>query len=282
MSTVTPQLIKELRERTGVGMAKCKAALEEAEGNLEKAIENLRKAGMASAVKREGREANEGVIGTGESDDAISFVEVNSETDFVAQNDKFKAFVKDLSDLVASEQPESLKAFLGLSSPEDPSLTIDQLRALIVQSLGENIQIKRIQALPKSSDKSIGVYSHMGGKIVTAIELSGGAGNEALARDIAMHVAAESPEYLTPEDVPNEKLEIEKDIARTQVKGKPENILDKIVEGKIKAFYDQVCLVCQKYVKDNSMTITQLLEKESKDAGKKIEITQFFRWQVGE
>lgn len=282
MSNVTPQLIKELRKRTGVGMGKCKVALEEAGGDLEKAIENLRKAGMASAVKKEGREANEGLIGIGESDKAIALVEVNSETDFVAQNDKFKQFLKDLGNEAAELMPKSLEAFLEHKCKHDPSITIDQYRALIVQSLGENIQIKRIKILEKASDLSIGVYLHMGGKIVTAVELGGGAGNEALARDIAMHVAAESPDYLKPEDVPSHIKDKEKDIARSQVKGKPENIIDKILEGKLRAFYDQVCLLNQKYVKDSSITITGLLEKESKEAGKPLAVKNFIRWQIGE
>jgi len=280
--SVTPQMIKELRERTGVGMAKCKAALDEAGGDIEKAIENLRKAGMASAVKREGREAKEGLIGIGEGDKAVAFVEVNSETDFVAQNDKFKAFLKEAAEIAAQTGCDSLETLLAAKSTSDPSLTIDELRALTVQRLGENIQIKRIHLMPKASERSIGVYSHMGGKIITAVELGGGSGNEALARDIAMHIAADAPEYLKPDDVPPAKVETEKEIARTQIKNKPENIIDKIIEGKLKAYYDQVCLICQKYVKDNSITIEQLLEKESKAADATLSISSFLRWQVGE
>ena len=121
----------------------------------------------------------------------------------------------------------------------------------------------------------------MGGKIVVAVELSGGAGQEALARDIAMHVAAESPEYLRPEEVPADVIEKEKEIARGQSQGKPANIIDKIVEGKVKAFYDQVCLICQKYVKDNTITITELLNKESKRLNKQIGLKAYHRWKVG-
>ena len=282
MSKVTPQSIKELRERTGVGMSQCKTALDEADGDIDKAIENLRKAGMATAVKREGRAANEGLIGIGESDEAVSIVEVNSETDFVAQNEKFKQFLKVVANEAAILQPKSLEAFLQEKCLHDASLTIDEYRALIVQSLGENIQIKRIHIIPKSSSISIGVYSHMGGKIVTFVELGNAAGNEILARDIAMHIAAESPDYLKPEDVPASIKEKEKDIARSQVKNKPENIVDKIIEGKLKAFFDQTCLLNQKYVKDSAITIAGLLEKESKVSGSKLEIKSFHRWQIGE
>lgn len=282
MSKVTPQLIKELRERTGVGMGKCKEALEEASGDIDKAIENLRKKGMASAVKKEGREANEGLIGIGESDKAIALVEVNSETDFVAQNEKFKQFLKEVANQAAEQMPANLEELLHAPSAHDASITIDQYRALVIQSLGENIQVKRIIVLPKGADLSIGVYSHMGGKIVTAVEMTGATGQEVLARDIAMHIAAEAPEYLTPEEVPAEIQEREREIGRSQVKNKPAEIVEKIVEGKLKAYFDQFCLMNQKYIKDNSVTITELLEKESKAAGKNFQIKSFLRWQIGD
>lgn len=281
MSTkVTPDMVKQLRERTGVGMGKCKEALDEAGGDMEKAIDILRKAGIASAVKKEGREAKEGLIGQAESKSAVALIEVNAETDFVTHNDKFKNFLADLALEAAETAPSSLESFGAQKWRKDPTFTIDTYRAAVVQSLGENIQIKRYAIVPKGADVSIGVYSHMGGKIVTLVELTGGAGNEALARDIAMHVAAESPDWLKAEDVPQDVKAREEEIARGQMQGKPANMVDKIVEGKIKAFYDQVCLVNQKYVKDNSLTITQLLEKEGK--GKQLTIRKFMRWKVGE
>lgn len=282
MSKITSDMIKELRERTGVGMGKCKEALEQAGGDMENAIDILRKAGMASAVKKQGRETNEGLIGIGESKNAYAFVEVNSETDFVAQNDKFKSFLKALADQAAETHPASLEAFLEQKSKSDPTITIDQERSLIIQTLGENIQIKRVKVMPKKSDSSIGVYSHMNGKIVTAVEITGGAGQEILARDIAMHVAAEAPEFLRPEDVPSDVKAREEEIARSQMQGKPANIIEKILEGKLKAYYDQVCLACQKYIKDTTLTVAQLLEKESKAAGKTFAIKSFLRWRVGE
>lgn len=278
---ITPEMVKELRERTGVGMGKCKEALDHAQGDMEKAIDFLRKSGMASAVKKEGRETKEGVIGIGESHDAVALVEVNSETDFVAQNEKFKQFVKDVAVEVAETKPASLEAFLAQTYRKDPSITIDQYRSLVIQSLGENIQIKRLQVLPKVVGTSQGLYSHMGGKIVTFVEIEGEEGLESLAKDIAMHVAAESPDYLRPEEVPADVREREADIAKDQVKGKPENIVGKIVEGKLKAFYDQVCLLGQKYVKDNSITIADLVVKEGKRLGKPLAIRRFLRWRIG-
>ncbi len=278
---VTAEMVKELRERTGVSMGKCKEALDKAGGDMNAAIDILRKSGMASAVKKEGRETNEGLIGAAEGKNAVALVEVNAETDFVTQNEKFKQFLKDVAQEAADASPATVEALMSKPYSKDTSLTIDQHRALVMQSLGENIQVKRLSILPKSEDLSIGLYSHMGGKIVVAVLLTGGAGQEALARDIAMHVAAESPEYLLESDVPANVRAKEEEIARSQVQGKPANIVEKIVEGKIKAFCDEVCLVCQKYVKDNTMTVAQLLEKESKRLNKQIAIKAFHRWKVG-
>jgi elongation factor Ts len=278
---VTAEMVKELRERTGVGMGKCKEALDKAGGDMEGAIDLLRKSGMASAVKKEGRETNEGLIGAAEGKSAVALIEVNAETDFVTQNEKFKEFLKNVAQEAADAIPATLEALMGRQYSKDPSVTIDQHRALVIQSLGENIQVSRMKILPKSADLSIGLYSHMGGKIVVAVILAGGEGLEGLARDVAMHTAAESPEYLRPEDVPAEIRAREEEIARAQVQGKPANIIEKIVEGKIKAFCDEVCLICQKYVKDNTMTIAQLLEKEGKRLNRQIGLKAFYRWKVG-
>ena len=274
-------MVKELRERTGVGMGKCKAALDEAEGVMETAIDLLRKSGMASAVKKEGRETKEGLIATFESDSAVALVEVNAETDFVTKNENFKEFIYNIAKEVAESEATDLDAFMKKPYSQDSSITIDQYRSLAVQSIGENIQIKRISLFPKSSEISIGTYSHMGGKIVVAVEITGGAGNEDLARGIAMHVAAESPDYMRPEDVPADIKAKEEEIAREQVKNKPANIIDKIIEGKLNAFYDQVCLLHQKYVRDSNVTISQLVEAEAKRLGKPIALRVFIRWQVG-
>lgn len=279
--TVTAEMVKELRDRSGVSMGKCKEALEQAGGDMNKAIDILRKTGMASAVKKEGRETNEGLIGAAEGKTAVALVEVNAETDFVTQNEKFKQFLRDIAQEAAESSASSVDALMKRPYPKDPSITLDQYRALVVQSLGENIQVKRLSVMPKNPDSSVGLYSHMGGKIVVAVFLTGGSGQESLARDIAMHVAAESPEYLRPEDVPADVRAKEEEIARSQVQGKPANIVDKIVEGKIKAFCDEVCLICQKYVKDNTITIAQLLEKEGKRLNTAINIKAYHRWKVG-
>lgn len=279
---VTAEMIKDLREKTGIGMGKCKEALEEAKGDIELAISNLRKAGMASAVKKEGRATNEGLIGTADDRDVVVLVEVNAETDFVVKNDRFRDFFNTVVQEALRARPASLEAFLAGKYSKEPALTIDQYRATVVQTIGENIQIRRLLILPKSKEKSVGMYSHQGGKIVTVVEITGSGSEEALAKDVAMHVAAAAPEYLSPEKVPQQVLDQEKEIAKSQIKGKPENIIDKIVDGKLKAFYDQACLVCQKYVRDDSVTIAELVGKKAKETGSPLKVTHFIRWSVGQ
>lgn len=281
MAQITVDMIKELRERTGVGMGKCKEALEEANGDMDTAISNLRKSGMASAVKKEGRTANEGMIGIAKDGNTIAIVEVNAETDFVVRNDRFKQFLNDIAEEIAKTKPASLEQFLKQKYSKDSSLTIDEYRSTQVQAIGENIQIRRLLLLEKNPSKSIGVYSHLGGKIVTVVELQGSNKEDSLAKDIAMHVAAANPEFLTPEKVPEKTLENEKEIAKSQIQGKPANIVDKIVEGKINAFFDSVCLNRQKYIRDDSLSISDLIAKRAKETGEPLALLNFMRWNVG-
>lgn len=276
MSKVTAELVMQLRKRTGVGMAKCKEALAATSGDVESAIDHLRKAGVASAVKKSAREANEGLIGFVEDATHIALVEVNAETDFVIQNERFQAFVKEISELVIAAKPKDLDAFL--MHKMDSGHSVEDYRIEQVTSMGENILIKRIHVIEKHSNASYGLYSHMGGKIMTCVEIEGSKDQGDLARDIAMHVAAESPEYLAPEDVPADVKQREEDIAREQMKGKPAEMIDKILAGKLRAFCDQVCLIKQKYVKDPSMSVEKVVAK----AGDNLKVTRFFRWQVGE
>lgn len=279
--TITADMVKELRARTGVGMGKCKEALDIAQGDMELAISNLRKAGIASAVKKEGRETKEGLIAAFEGASRIALVEINAETDFVTKNDTFQKFAAEVAAEIAETRPSSLEAFLNQPYSKDKSLTIDQHRAVVVQTIGENIKISRLLLIEKEAHKSVATYIHMGGKIVTLVEIEGAAGLEALAKDIAMHTAAEAPLYLKPEDVPADIKAQEEEIGRAQVKDKPEEITAKIVAGKLNAFYDQNCLLRQKFVKDSSMTIAQLVENKSKEIGTPLAVSRFVRWQVG-
>lgn len=283
MSTpITATMIKELRERTGVGMGKCKEALEEAKGDMELAIANLRKSGMASAVKKEGRAANEGMIGTAETPQVVALVEINAETDFVARNERFVKFVEDMAQEIAQTAPASLEVFLKQKFSKDPAHTIDEHRALLVQTIGENIQIRRLALVKKGSGKSVGVYSHLGGKIVTLVEIEGSNKEAELAKSVAMHIAAAAPEFVSPQNVPENVIAQEKEIMAGQIKGKPANIVEKIVEGKMKAYFDGVCLVCQKYIRDDSVTVAEFVEKEAKKNGQPLKITHFMRWNVGQ
>ncbi|MCH9626787.1 MAG: Elongation factor Ts [Chlamydiales bacterium] len=282
MTQITPQMLKQLRDRTGIGMGKCKEALQESGGDVELAIANLRKAGMASAVKKEGRETNEGVIRSADNGKTVALVEVNAETDFVVNNERFQEFAANLAQEVCQTQPANVEDFLAQSYSKDGSVTIDQYRATIVQSLGENIQIRRIELFPKKAESSLAVYTHAGGKLVTLVEVSGSNEEEALAKDIAMHVAAEAPEYLSAKEIPERVIEHEKEIAKAQVKNKPENIIEKILEGKLRAYFDQVCLLNQHFVKNPDLTIQALVEQRGKECGKSLVVSQFLRWRVGE
>lgn len=280
MATITPDMIKELRQRTGVGMAKCKEALEQAGGDVELAIENLRKSGIAGAVKKEGRETKEGIINAVESGNELTLFELSAETDFVVSNEHFQTFAKNLAQQIAKEHPADLAALLASPYIAEPSLTVDEKRALIVQSIGENIQPKRFEILKKSSEATFGVYSHMGGKIVTAVIIEGSSDEKALANDLAMHVCASAPEYLNPSYVPSEIIEKEREIARTQVQNKPANIIENIVDGKLKAYYKEVCFVQQAYLKDTKQSVEQVVESRSKEIGKTLQVTGYVRWSV--
>ena len=282
MKEITSDMIKELRERTGVGMGKCKEALVLTQGDIEKAIDHLRKAGMAAGVKKEGRETKEGLILSAEDKSVLVLAEGNVETDFVAQNDRFKHFLHDVVKQAVETKPKTLADLLDQPYFKDKSITLDQYRNLVIQALGENIQVRRLEVVHKHPNSSYGIYSHMGGKLVVLVEVEGAGDQEGLAKEIAMHIAAENPDYLKPEEIPPHVLAREEDIAKSQMQGKPENIVDKIVAGKIKAFSDQACLVNQKYIKDTSVTVQQFLDICAKKLGKTLSIRCFWRWKVGQ
>lgn len=275
-TNITMEMIKELRAKTGVGISKCKEALEQSSGNLEDAVTFLRKAGIASAVKKGERETNEGAIAIQESEERLVILEVNSETDFVSQNEKFQTFAKELADELVLKPQTDVAAFLTAPSQKHPGMSIDEVRSIAVQTLGENIQLSRFEIFEKSAERSVGCYVHMGGRMAAVVELEGGDNFADLGKELAMQAVAADPAYLTPNDVPEEIKEGERAIIREQIKNKPPEIQEKIVEGKLNAYYEQTCLTRQKYVKDPSMTIEKLLE--SKGGAKPV---RFVRWQVG-
>ncbi|MBM3201615.1 MAG: elongation factor Ts [Chlamydiae bacterium] len=278
---VDAKTVKELRDRTGLGMGKCKEALEQVGGDLDKAVEFLRKAGVASAVKKESRATNEGRIEAMETSEKIVLVEANAETDFVVNNERFGHFHVNVCHELLMNESASLSDFMSQKYSKNPEQSIDDYRKEVVAVLGENIVVSRVLSITKRQDCSYSFYSHMGGKIVTVVEISGAADEAQLAKEIALHIAAEAPDYLSSQDIPSEIVDKEREIAAAQVKGKPENIIEKIVDGKLKAFYEQVCLLNQKFIKDPSITISDLVAAKGKAAGKNLSVTRFIRWQIG-
>ena len=272
---ITTALIKELRERTGAGMLDCKKALEENGGDIEKAIDWLREKGIAKAAKKSGRVAAEGLVFAAVSADRKkgAILEFNSETDFVAKNDEFKTFGEKLVQLSLEHDltsEDELKTFELEGKKVEDNLTE------LIAKIGENMNIRRLKLV--STDGFIETYIHLGGKIGVLLNVSGEATPENVekAKGVAMHVAAMDPKYLNSEQVTADDLEREKEIARHQLQqeGKPENIIEKILDGKMRKFYEENCLVNQKYVRDDSVTIEKFIAPSS--------IISFDRFKVGE
>ncbi len=273
MAAITTALIKELRERTGVGMMDCKKVLTETDGDIEAAIESLRKAGAAAAAKKAGRIAAEGMIAQAQSADgsAVALVEINSETDFVAKDDGFKAFATSVAQAAVDESPADLAA---LSDSSVDEMTIEEARLALITKIGENIGVRRFERL-NADGGTLGSYLH-GVKIGVIVKLEGG--NEELAKDVAMHIAASNPTCISEAEMPAELLEKEKDIfvAQARESGKPDNIIEKMIEGRMKKFLKENTLLGQAFVKNPDQSIEQLL----KDGG--ASIVSFNRLEVGE
>jgi len=258
---ITAALVKELRERTGSGMMECKKALVASNGDIDAAIEAMRKSGLAKADKKSDRVAADGVIAIETSDDGKRAVmlEVNSETDFVAKAEDFIGFVSQVGKTVLEAQPADLDALMALSL--DNGESIDTVRQTLIAKIGENIQIRRFTIM-NVEDGVIGSYRH-GDRMGSMVKLTGG--DMALAKDIAMHVAASRPQAISATDLPAELLEKERDIVATQARdsGKPEAIIDKMVEGRMKKFVNEISLLGQDFVKDPDVTVEKLVAKAS-------------------
>lgn len=273
MAEITAELVKTLRERTNAAMMDCKRALVAANGDIEAAIEAMRKAGQAKADKKADRIAAEGIIAIAKSADnkKAVMVDVNCETDFVARSDDFKNFADAVAQAALANNVNGLDTLANtkLSHGE----TVDEARKALITKLGENIQIRRVTLV--ESDGIVGTYIH-GNRIgvLTAIDVA----NEELAKDIAMHIAASNPIVLKPEEVPAELVQKEKEIFAAQAasSGKPADIIEKMIGGRIKKFLDEVSLAGQAFVKDPEQTVGQLLHKH------KAQATQFVRYGVGE
>ncbi len=271
---ITASMVKELRERTGAGMMDCKKVLTKTDGDMEAAIDLMRKSGAAKADKKAGRIAADGkvVITVSENGKEASILEVNCETDFVAKDESFISFVNAVGARALADKPADVEALSAM--PLESGETVEEVRANLVAKIGENMQVRRFEII-SSDDGQICSYNH-GVRISVAVALTGG--DEALGKDIAMHIAASRPLCISEADVPEETLEKEKEIliAQAEGSGKPMEIIEKMVEGRMRKYLSEITLVGQPFVKDPDQTIAQLLK--AADA----EVTAFVRYEVGE
>ena len=286
---ITASLVKDLRDRTNAGMMECKKALTETDGDIDAAIKLLREKGIAKAGKKAERDANEGVIAAAISEDSKSglIFEVNCETDFVAKNDNFAAFVNELGDTLLASDAADLDAALAVSHGEG---TVDEFIKAKVLELGENLVLRRLDRVSVSGDGQVASYIHMGGKVGVLLELAVGnaetTSKEAfqnLIKDLTLHIAASAPQGLTRDEISADLIEGEKDIYRVQLReqGKPEEMIEKILIGKVNKFYGESVLLEQGFVKDPDVSIQKLLESTSKELGDTVTITSFKRYGLG-
>ena len=273
---VTASLVKDLREKTGAGMMDCKKVLTETDGDMEKAIELLRERGIAKAAKKSGRVAAEGLVEAYISEDGKigAVVEVNSETDFVGKNEEFKNFVMNVAKQVVEKNPADVEALLAQDSIEVSGKTVNEVLVEKIATIGENMNIRRFARF--ESEGLVEKYIHGDGKIAVLVNMSKGT-NE-IAKDICMQIAAARPEYVRKEEVPEERVNKEMEIlkAQTMNEGKPEAIAEKIVQGRIGKFYEEICLVDQAFVKDPNKKVNQLLSETDS------EVVEFARFEKGE
>lgn len=288
---ITTEDIKLLRESTGAGILDCKKALQETDGNIDLAIEFLRKKGLAAASKKASREANDGLVSAHISADGLLgvLVEVNCETDFVARTEDFQDFVAALVKQVA-HQADAANVDTLLASPfiGDSSKTVAEKLTETIAKLGENMVIRRVARfeLPAESGM-LDSYIHTGGRVGVLVDVAGGSASDSkfagLVHDVALQIAAASPRYVSVADVSAEAIEAEKEVYRAQLAEdkKPDNIKERIIEGKLKKWYEEVALVEQPFVKDNDLTIARLLEKVGKELGSEIKVRRFARFELG-
>ena len=278
--SITATMVKDLREKTGVGMMECKKALAETNGDMEKAIVWLREHGMARAQKKEGRVAAEGLVEVFVNADQSAgvLVELNCETDFVSKNEEFRQLAHDIAKLAFDHKAKDHEELLGLKLGAQ---TVKEKVTELIAKIGENMQLRRVKVLHTANGVVSG-YSHMGGKIGTLVVLEGAKGADIaeLGKDLAMHVAAAAPRYLVESEVNATELEQEREIARKRLEeeGKPADLIDKILVGQMKKFYKEVCFIEQAFIKDPNVTV----QKHVDNAKKGLKIAAFARFQLGE
>jgi len=285
VANITASMVADLRAKTGAGMMDCKKALAETDGNMEQAIDLLRTKGLAAAAKKAGRVAAEGLVAVAGQGSCCAVVEVNSETDFVAKNEAFQAFVNGVAQVVLEQAPADLAALQTLPFPAT-GRTVGEEQTHQVATIGENISVRRFARLELAAG-TVASYVHGAGKIGVLVALASDRGSEqvaGLARQLAMHVAAANPQYLQRSEVPADVLEREKEIYRIKAResGKPENIIEKIIEGQVNKFFGEICLLEQAYVIDPDQKVAKVVEALGKELGAKVELTGFVRFQLGE
>jgi elongation factor Ts len=288
MAEITANLVKELREKSGAGMMDCKKALTETEGNLEEAVDWLRTKGLASAAKKAGRVASEGLVGIATKGTSGAIIEVNSETDFVARNDDFQAFVSNITNLATSAA--DINTLKATAYPGEDRTVEEQLTHMIA-TVGENMALRRMSVL-RVNNGTVTSYMHNAissgiGKIGVLVALESNGDTEklnALGRQLAMHIAAAAPQSVSSDDLDQQLLERERLILSDQARdtGKPEEIIEKMIEGRIRKFYEEVCLLEQTYVVDGESKIAEVLEKATKELGSTVSIAAFERFALGE
>ena len=290
---VTASMVKELREMTGAGMMDCKKALSATDGDFDKAIEFLREKGLATAEKKAGRIAAEGLVATTikDGDKVAAIVEVNAETDFVAKNDVFQTFVKEVVEQAANTDAADIDAFKAEKWALDTSITVDEKLAAMIAKIGENMNIRRFEKIV-SEDGIVVSYIHAAGKIGVLVEAKTENNDERVKealKNVAMQVAALNPKYVSTDDVPEEYKEHEKEILIVQAKNdpknanKPENIIEKMITGRLAKELKEICLLEQEYVKaENKETVAKYLEMVSKEVGTPVELKRFVRFETGE
>ncbi|AYA75446.1 elongation factor Ts [Bacillus sp. Y1] len=272
---VTAQMVKELRERTGAGMLDCKKALQATEGDMEKAIDFLREKGMASAAKKADRVAAEGTTYILTQGNEAVILEVNSETDFVAKNEGFQVLVKELAEHVLTNKPASVEEVNAQTMAN--GATVESYVNAAIAKIGEKISLRRFEIKSKGDNDAFGAYLHMGGRIGVLTVLEGTA-DDAAAKDVSMHIAALNPKYVSRDEVSAEEIERERQVLTTQAlnEGKPENIVAKMVEGRLSKYFQDVCVNDQAFVKDPDQKVKAFVESKG---GK---IREFVRYEVGE
>ncbi len=291
MAEITAQLVKQLREKTAAGMMECKSALVEAMGDLAEAEVVLRKRGLASAAKKATRSTKQGLIGVQIAADgkAGALIEVNCESDFVARTDEFQQMVANLGQQVVAQSPASVEALKTSVYAADPSFTVEELLKAKIAKVGENMNIPRFGR--RAAAGVLGSYVHPGSQLAVLVDVTCGkpetAASEAfieVLHDVAMQVAAADPRFVRREEVTEEFLAKEREInrARALAEGKPEKIVDKVVEGRMSKYYEEVCLLDQPFIKDNAMTIAQFIAAKGKELGDTLDVAAFIRFKVGE